>query len=203
MILAEADQARTFPNIGMTIDVKGGDDGDSAANGGGEITQHQVSVIAVEDLSAACVALQWKMIDHEINDQDVEISVTISPHLERVSIRSKDGSPATGSKLHKCLEPLRQLRWVHHVVINGCGNGPYLADITVAMCGSLLSAAETMNLVADYINRGDKALFEGADCVAIDRYKDAIKLIHSSSFHDLEIDEILTDGMFKDVTAAW
>lgn len=201
VVLAEADQARKFPNIGMSFDVKGGDE--SAVCDQDKSGRRHVSVITVEDLPAACVALQQKIIEHDKHSRDITISITIDPQIEKVSIRSKDGSPATSSKLHRCLEPLRELRWVRHVEISGCGYGSYLADIIATMCGDPLSAAEAMNLVAEYISRGDTALIEGADRVAIARFKDAIKVIQSSFFHELEMDQILDNGMFKGVTAAW
>ena len=206
VVLARASWARSFPknNIAMSIDVKAGYIDESTANLiNGEFGRRYTSIIAVEDLPAACVALQRKIFEHDAHSRNVEISIRISPQVGKVSIRSRDGSPATGTKLHRCLKPLRALRWIYQADINGCENEPYLGDITATMCGNPLSAAETMTLVAEHVNRGDKALVEGAAHAAIDVYKDAINILDSSAFHDLESDEVLQDGMFKGVTAAW
>ena len=86
VVLARASWARSFPknNIAMSIDVKAGYIDESTANLiNGEFGRRYTSIIAVEDLPAACVALQRKIFEHDAHSRNVEISIRISPQLEK------------------------------------------------------------------------------------------------------------------------
>ena len=99
--------------------------------------------------------------------------------MDGSSAALSDGSPVPGTKLIKCLEPLRNVRGANFVKIDGPGQRAYLAEIEATMLGNCLSAAELMELVGKHFDCGDIALREGNLKVAMIEYKAALCTIRS------------------------
>ena len=152
-----------------------------------ELDNHDVCVIPVEDLPAACVGLQKKIQTYNGNDRTVDIS-----------LRGYHQVPTT--KQARFLEPLRQLRGVTSVIEYGPG-WPSLKDVASAMCGQPFKPNETMAMVGKFINEGDEAAGQAKLELAIARYKAALNTISSRTFEGNEKEEVLVGGRFGGLPA--
>ena len=203
-ILARGNRARAFPAIGMAIEL----DVDRRwyyAETGRRRPRTRVEVFTVDDLPAACVCLQRLISgpdnilppvisfpDHRIS-KAVNIRVTVSSGINRADCAWYDRRPVAGSKLFRCLEPLRRVRHASRVEIYSPGCVSYIDDLEAMMCGWPLSVKETMDLVVAHFDRGDQHYLSGALKPAIAEYKAALRTLPKGTFDEKEEDEAFED----------
>ena len=155
------------------------------------------------DLPAACVYLQRRIQEANNNSRDAYLRVVACPcMIEAASLLQDHASPKVGTKLSKCLEPLRHLRGASQVDIDG-HTSHYTAALIAAITDRRRSAKETMELVAAHMDRGDQYLLQGASRLAIAEYKNGCHAIESRGFDQMETNEELVGGRFHGLPAGW
>ena len=200
-VLAQGDPARTFPNIGMYIDFDVVDQPSVSASG--ELQERVVSVLPIDVLSAACVRLQRRMKFHQVA---FSISITISASIGNHPGSSEGGSPISGFQLRKCLDIMSEIRGAGRVEIHGPVEDSYRAATIRAMCSRYSSLKETMALVGDRIDQGDRALAKGKLESALAGYRAASHTLRRTPFPrnaDDELDHVLHGGRFHGVRVRW
>ena len=155
------------------------------------------------DLPAACVYLQRRIEEANNNSRDAYLRVLACQcMIEAASLLKDHASPKVGTKLSKCLEPLRHLRGASQVDIDGL-TSHYTAALIAAITDRRRSAKETMNLVVAHMDRGDQHLLRGASRLAITEYKNGCHAIESRVFDEMETNEELVGGRFHGLLAGW
>ena len=201
-VIATGDQARSFPGIAMSIDFDAGYQ--PAIGNSGQREKRHTAVLAIEDLPAACATLQQKLTNYNTGSIAVAIRVTISNQVGKTSMISKDGVPVPGSKLSKCLNPLRQLRGAHLVEISGPTSASYKADTIAIMSGRRLSANEAMQLIGAHLDQGDKVFLANQLELAIKDYQAALYALHRSHLDvEHETSEKVIGGRYHGLEAGW
>lgn len=192
-VLARGNRARVFPAIGMVIELNV-DGGRYYAETGRDRPRTISEVFTVDDLPAACVCLQRLISypDHH-SSKTVNIRVTISSSIDRAEGAWYDRRPVAGSKLFRCLEPLRRIRDATRVEIYSPGCVSYIDDLETTMCDWQLSVKETMELVVAHFDRGDHHYVSGALRPAIAEYKAALRTLPSGTFDEHAEDEAFED----------
>ena len=156
-----------------------------------------------DDLPAACVYLQRKIQESNNNSRDAYLRVVACPcMIEAASLLEDHASPKVGTKLSKCLEPLRHLRGASQVDIDG-PTSHYTAALIAAITDRRRNAKETMDLVVAHMDRGDQHLLRGASRLAITEYKNGCHTIESRVFDEMETNEELLGGRFHGLLAGW
>ena len=182
------------PPFAMSIDmVDGFDDDEGSMN----------FVFTADDLPAACVYIQRKIHESSDNSHRVYMYVETCPSVvEAARLLQDDASPRRGTKLSKCLEPLRQIRGASQVVIDG-NTSHYTTALAAAMTDRRPSPIETMDLVAAHFDRGDQYLLTGAPRRSITEYKAAFQAIQRGVFNGVESNEEVVGGRFNGLSAGW
>ena len=200
-VLAQGDQARTFPNIGMYIDFNAV--GQPSVSASGELQKRVVSVLLIDVLAAACVTLQRIINFHQ---DAFSISITISSSIGNHPGPPEGGSPIPCSPQRKCLDAMSKIRGAGRVEIHGPVDDSYRAATIRAMCSRNVSLEETMALVGVQTDQGDKALAKGKLESAIAEYRAAFHTLRSTPFPRNareEFDQVLIRGRFRGVTVGW
>ena len=165
--------------------------------------QRMEFLFTADDLPAACVYLQRAIQDLNDNSSDVYIDLETCPCIiETACLLQDDASPRVETKLSKCLEPLKHIRGVSQVDMDG-PTSHYTAALVAAMTDRRRSAKETMDLIAAHTDRGDHYLLQGASRRAITEYKAGCHAIESRVFDEMETNEELIGGRFNGLLAGW
>ena len=160
-------------------------------------------VFTANDLPAACVYLQRRIQESIDDSRDVYIHMeTCLCIVEAASLLPDDASPKLGTKLSKCLEPLRHIRGADQVDIDG-PTSHYTAALIAAMTDRRRSAKENMDMVAAHFDHGDQYLLQGASRRAITEYKTACYAIDSGIFDETGINTELVGGRFHGLPLSW
>ena len=203
-VFAIDDRARAFPGISMSIDFDIGNQPRTLWNN--RMEMRAVSIFLVEDIPAVCASLQ-RRVDYYSNgagSRDVNLQISLSSHVGAASTLLENGSPTPGSKLSKCLDPLRQIHGVNNVEISGPVSSLYSSDTIAAMCAQPLNATQTMKLVGTQFDRGNKASTNNQLESAISAYKTALQTIRGSCFdRNGDDDVVLIGGRFHGQLASW
>ena len=196
--LAIDNRARNFPYISMSIDF----DVDVRVDLPRKDKQEKraISVFPIEDLHAACASLQRKVNFYAYlgGAADVNICLSINPHIVAASNLLGNGSAIPHSKLSNCLTPLTRIRGLRHVEIQGPLSHSVRSATIASMCDRRLSATETMGLIGAQMDQGDEASMEDDLKSAILAYKMALHTVRGSYFdRDGNDDIILIEGRFN------
>ena len=166
--------------------------------------QRAISVIALEDLPAACAHLRDKVSEYQRHSQAVKIRIRISPHVEDPPGVLGNESPVPGSNLMKYLEPLRHVRGASSVEIDGPVHHPYLAEFKATMLGNHLRAAELMEHADKHFDQGDDAFSKDNLKIAMAEYKAALSVIRCfklGKYWDAEFHESVVCGRYRGIWA--
>ena len=181
-VVAEGNQARAFPMIGMSIDFDAGNRPPIREDG--SLAEREVSVFALEDLPFACVYLQRKMPVYTYFSSKAKLRISINNRMADTPAATKDTRPAAKSKLGRCIDTLSRLRGAGLVKIDGPLSPACEIDTESAMCRYRLTATEVMNMVEAHYDSGDKAWMKDDLESAIAEYKEALCVIRSRKFYE-------------------
>ena len=182
------------PPFAMSIDMVNGFDPDE-----GSIN----FVFPADDLPEACVYIQRKIYEANDGSHKAYIYVETCPSVrETARLLQDDASPRRGTRLSKCLEPLRQIRGASQVVIDG-NTSHYTATLAAAMTDRLHSPNETMSLVSTHFDHGDQYLLSGAPRRALTEYKAACHAIQRGFFDATGVNEEVAGGRYDGLRAGW
>ena len=136
--LAQHEQARNFPRIGMRIDFES----DIQPPDNASPEECDLFVFAIEDFPAACGLLQRSIDRYQLFSSGVYIRVDISTRVSELSLNSR-----AGSKVSNCLDPLRCIRGARLMEIHGLEDCSYKAAIVATVCDRRLTLKEVISLV--------------------------------------------------------
>ena len=188
-IVAEGDQARAFPMIGMSIDIEVGDERHNGDDG--SLAERQVSVFELEDLPFACVYLQRKTDRDRLDSQGPKFHISINNRIADTPAATKDTRPAAKSKLGRCIDALSRIRGARNVKIDGPISPFCEVDTESNMCRSRLTATEAMSMVETHHDCGDKAWMKDDLKSAIAEYKAALSVILLSDFRENDYETVV------------
>ena len=194
-VLARNAQARTFPAVGM--DVNCGSGNSHRVYDDESLAERPMIVFLLEDLPGACTSLQRKVIEYSRDSQTVNIRVTLRRHLGYTASASQHSFPVPGSKLWKCLDPLRNIRGTNFVSIGGLANRSHRIAIRAKMREGPLDARIFMAMIAAQLGQGDQALREDHLVSAIDIYNAVLNAIRAFSVDEHEQIKVITGGRFN------
>ncbi|KAL8797319.1 MAG: hypothetical protein Q9195_000473 [Heterodermia aff. obscurata] len=203
-VLPQYSKASACPAMGMSIELavtRGKVRGDNDEVRDLLRLPNMVQAFTLDDLPAACVTIQ-RNIDEAVKwSQKVYIRIVVSSGIDRMEGLSDDLCPVPGSKLRRCLEPLRQLRDVCQVdlLVDGCP--AYADNLANTMCGWRRTAKEIMDLAVTHFDRGDDHFHRKSPKSAIDEYKAALHTIRSGSFDEKEFGREMIGGRFDGFSA--
>ena len=197
-VLAEDTQARAFPATSMTIAI---DVDESEYYTNSSRATRRMSLFLLEDLPAACVSLQHQTVWHNSHSRNLDFHITLNRHLGDIPSLFGDGLPVPGSKLWKCLDPLRNIRGANFVSIDGLADISYTTAIMAKLREGPLDSKKLIAMIEAQLDQGDQALLGGDLVSAIDIYKATLNTVRACSLNEDEQHEVIVSGRFQDIQA--
>ena len=194
-VLAVGAQARTFPAVGMAIDFGAGDPTHFYMDV--PPAERPKIVFLLEDLPAACINLQRKVDWYGRHSPNLDIRITLSPHLGHRSSVFQHGFPVPGSKLWECFDPLRNVRGANFVGIDGIASLSHTTSILAKVREGPPDPRTFVAMIEARIDQGSQAPLQGDLESTIDLYKATLNTVRARYLDEDEQHQVILGGRFN------